>query len=165
MGSSSMGPGMISTPVSLQQARESQLLQQMQSAVNSGQSSPDQLAKIKKGAKEFETLLLSGWLQQAEQSLATVPGAEDDDDAGARDQMMSLGVQTLAESMAANGGIGIAAMITRAMTAMAERTQAAGGPSGPAATGAEISPKNEPFPLNSTAGNADRMAVSRKGSK
>ena len=26
-------------------------------------------------------MLLSNWLQQAEQSMATVPGAEDDDDA------------------------------------------------------------------------------------
>ena len=166
MGSSTIGSGMINPQVSLQQARESQLLQQMQSAANSGQTSPGQLAKIKKGAQEFETLLLSGWLQQAEQSLATVPGTDDDeDDQDGRDQMMSLGVQQLAGSMAANGGIGIAAMITRAMTHMAEKTQAAEGTSGPTPLGAEISPKNEPFPLNSTAGNADRMAVSRKGSK
>ena len=130
-----------------------------------GQSGPDQMAKIEKGAKEFEALLLSGWLQQAEESLATVPGAEDDDDAGARDQMMSLGVQTLAESMTANGGIGIAAMITKAMSAMAEKAQPAGGPTLPTAPGAEFSPKNEQFPLNSKAGNADRMAVSRKGSQ
>ena len=126
MATSVTQPGMIGTQVSLEQARESQLLRQMQSAASSGQSGPGQMAKIEKGAKEFEALLLSGWLQQAEESLATVPGAEDDDDEGARDQMMSLGVQTLAESMTANGGIGIAAMITKAMSAMAEKAQPAG---------------------------------------
>ena len=37
--------------------------------------------KIEKGAKEFEAMLLGSWLQQAEQSMATVPGAEDEEDA------------------------------------------------------------------------------------
>ena len=56
-------------------------------------------SKIEKSAREFESMLLSNWLQQAEQSMASVPGAEDDEDAGARDQMMSLGVQSLATAM------------------------------------------------------------------
>jgi hypothetical protein len=61
------------------------------------------MTQDRKGAKEFEAMLLSTWLQQAEQSFATVPGAEDDDDAAGRDQMMSLGVQSLAD---VDGGIG-----------------------------------------------------------
>jgi Rod binding domain-containing protein len=73
------------------------------------------MAKIEKSAKEFESMLLSTWLQQAEQSMATVPGAEDDEDAAGRDQMMSLGVQSLATAMAASGGIGIASMIAKAL--------------------------------------------------
>ena len=79
----------------LQPARTA-LLQQIQSAAGSGDD-----AKIEKGAKEFEAMLLGSWLQQAEQSLATVPGADDDEDAAGRDQMMSLGVQSLANA----GGI------------------------------------------------------------
>ncbi len=70
---------------------------------------------------EFESMLLSTWLQQAEQSMATVPGAEDDDDAAGRDQMMSMGVQSLANSMAASGGIGIAKMVAKAMHAQVDK--------------------------------------------
>jgi Rod binding domain-containing protein len=98
------------------------MIQQM----NSPRSASDD-AKIAKGSKEFEAILVGSWLQQAEQSFATVPGADDDQDAGG-EQMMSLGVQTLATSMAASGGIGIGKMIAKAMHANAEKAnvQAAG---------------------------------------
>ncbi len=101
---------------SLLQAREQNALHQVQSA-QSGKSD----TKIDKSAKEFESMLLSNWLQQAEQSMASVPGADDDEDAGARDQMMSLGVQSLATSMTNSGGIGIAAMISKALHSVADR--------------------------------------------
>jgi Rod binding domain-containing protein len=119
MGSSMIGPGAINTQVSIQQAQESQMLQQ----VNSAKAANDS-AKIEKGAKQFEAMLLSSWLQQAEKSFATVPGADDDDeDAAGRDQMMSMGVQSLAESMVASGGIGIAKMIAKAMEATANKAE------------------------------------------
>ena len=79
--------------------------------------------KIEKGAKEFESILIGSWLQQAEQSFATVPGADDDEDPG-REQMMSLGVQTLSTSMTASGGIGIAKMVAKAMHAAADKANA-----------------------------------------
>jgi Rod binding domain-containing protein len=66
---------------------------------------------------------VGSWLQQAEQSFATLPGAEDDEDPG-HDSMMSLGVQTLSTSMAASGGIGIAKMIAKAMHAAADKATA-----------------------------------------
>jgi Rod binding domain-containing protein len=100
------------------QAREQQALHQIQSA--QGDKSD---AKIEKSAREFESMLLSNWLQQAEQSMASVPGADDDEDAGAREQMMSLGVQSLATAMAASGGIGIAAMIAKALHSAADSQQ------------------------------------------
>ena len=103
---------------SLLQAREQNALHQIHSA-QGGKSD----TKIDKSAKEFESMLLSNWLQQAEQSMASVPGAEDDEDAGARDQMMSLGVQSLATSMTNSGGIGIAAMISKALHSVADRQQ------------------------------------------
>jgi Rod binding domain-containing protein len=80
-------------------------------------------AKIEKGAREFESILIGSWLQQAEQSFATVPGADDDEDPG-REQMMSLGVQTLSTSMTASGGIGIAKMVAKAMHAAADKANA-----------------------------------------
>ena len=81
-------------------------------------------SKIEKSARDFESMLLSNWLQQAEQSMASVPGADDDEDAGTREQMMSLGVQQLATSIAASGGLGIGKMIAKAMHANADKANA-----------------------------------------
>ncbi len=106
-----ISPASLAAQSSLLQAREDRMLGQMQSLKSGG----DDDGKIEKGAMEFESMLLSTWLQQAEQSMATVPGAEDDEDASGRDQMMSMGVQSLANSMAASGGIGIAKMVAKAM--------------------------------------------------
>lgn len=115
-----MSPASLAAQSSLLQAREDRMLGQMQSLKSGG----DANGKIEKGAREFESMLLSTWLQQAEQSMATVPGAEDDDDAAGRDQMMSMGVQSLANSMAASGGIGIAKMVAKAMHAHVDKAAA-----------------------------------------
>ena len=103
---------------SLLEAREQSALHQLQTA-SGGKSD----AKIEKSAREFESMLLSNWLQQAEESMASVPGADDDEDAGARQQMMSLGVQSLATAMTASGGIGIAKMISKALHSAADGQQ------------------------------------------
>jgi Rod binding domain-containing protein len=117
-----IGLSSVSSQVSLQQERETQLLQQMNSLKGTNQD-----AKIEKSARQFEAMLLSNWLQQAEQSFATVPGVDDDDDGDGKSQLMSLGVQSLADSLAASGGIGIAAMISKALHATAEKAQAESG--------------------------------------
>ena len=65
---------------SLVQSREDHVLHQIQSGEKDGDD-----ARIEKGAKEFESILLNSWLQQAEKSMATVPGAEDDEDAAGTD--------------------------------------------------------------------------------
>jgi Rod binding domain-containing protein len=111
--------GSQATQTTLLEASQDRMLQQLKSSKS---QIDDQ--RIDKGAKEFEAMLLSSWLQQAEQSMATVPGAEDDEDAAGREQMMSLGVQSLATSMAASGGIGIASMIAKAMHANAAKAEA-----------------------------------------
>ena len=121
MGSSAIGPGSPATQTSLLQVREDQMLRQLQSARSAGKDD----ARIQKSAKEFEAMLLGSWLQQAEQSFATIPGAEDDEDAAGRDQMMSLGVQSLSQAMADSGGIGIAKMIAKALEAADARTEGA----------------------------------------
>lgn len=100
------------------ESRQDRILQQMKSPTAAKDD-----AKIEKGAKEFESILVGSWLQQAEQSFATLPGAEDDQDPG-HDSMMSLGVQTLSTSMTASGGIGIARMIAKAMHAQADKANA-----------------------------------------
>jgi Rod binding domain-containing protein len=107
--------GSMSPQQSVLQARQDQLVQQMQS--------PDRLsdAKIDKGSQEFESILLGSWLQQAEQSFTTLPGADDDDKDVASDSVMSFGVEALSTAMAASGGIGIAKMVAKAMHAAADK--------------------------------------------
>jgi Rod binding domain-containing protein len=103
------------------QTREDLLIRQMKAPASGSDD-----AKIQKGSKEFEAILVGSWLQQAEQSFATVPGADDDQDPGG-EQMMSLGVQQLATAMAASGGLGIGKMIAKAMHANAEKANAQAG--------------------------------------
>lgn len=119
---------------SLLQSREDHMIRQL----NSVRASNDD-AKIDKSAQEFESMLLSTWLQQAEQSMATVPGADDDSDdsGGLKDQMMSLGVQSLSTSLAASGGIGIGKMIAHALHAAADHRKAEEGQSSQAVTSGE----------------------------
>jgi Rod binding domain-containing protein len=110
--------GLANAQTSALQVREDSLIQQSKAPASGTDD-----AKIEKGAKEFEAILVGSWLQQAEQSFATLPGGEDDQDVG-RGQMMSLGVQTLATSLSASGGLGIGKMIAKAMHANAEKASA-----------------------------------------
>jgi len=117
MGTNLIGPGALSGQTSLQQVQEMQLMQQVQ-----GLRPGSDDARINKSAKDFEAMLLGTWLRQAEASFATVPGADsDDDDAANKDQMMSFGVQSLAQSMVDAGGIGIAKMIATALHRQADK--------------------------------------------
>jgi Rod binding domain-containing protein len=73
-------------------------------------------AKIEKSAKDFESILLSNWLQQAEQSFGSLPGAEDEDDADSgKEQFQGIAMQSLGASLTASGGIGIAKMIAKSL--------------------------------------------------
>ena len=70
-------------------------------------------AKIEKAGKDFESILLGTWLQQAENSFAKVPGGDDEDDQDpGKDQFQGIAMQALAGSLTKSGGIGIAKMIT-----------------------------------------------------
>jgi Rod binding domain-containing protein len=128
MGSNSIAGSLASqAQTSLMQAQEDHLVRQV-TAAQAGKED----GRIEKSSREFEAMLLSNWLQQAEQSMASVPGAEDDDDSSSgRDQMMSLGVQSLATSLASSGGIGIAAMIAKALHSAADTAQPTAGSSAP----------------------------------
>jgi len=102
------------------------LLQLQEARVVQKGAAPKKLtddAKIDKSAQQFEAILVGTWLNEAQQSFASVPGGDTDRDAGG-DQMMSLGVQSLSTSMAASGGLGIGKMIAKAMHAAADREKA-----------------------------------------
>jgi Rod binding domain-containing protein len=111
-----MGMGSLSAQTTMLQMGEDRMIQGMKSSKGAIDS-----AKIDRGAKEFEAVLVGSWLQQAEQSFATIPGADDDNQDVGKDSMMSFGVQSLASSMAASGALGIGKMIAKAMHAAADK--------------------------------------------
>jgi Rod binding domain-containing protein len=79
-------------------------------------SSSIENSKIDKAAKDFESILLSNWLQQAEQSFASLPGSEEDEDADSgKEQFQGIAMQSLGASLVASGGIGIAKMIAKSL--------------------------------------------------
>ena len=81
----------------------------------------DSPSRISSASKEFESLLLGQWLQGAETSFGSVPGGDDDQDAGDA-QMKSFGVQQLAKAITEAGGIGIAGIISKHLASSAART-------------------------------------------
>jgi len=92
----------------LQRTHDEQAIRDLQS------SSSGHPKKIAQSARAFESLLIGKWLEAAEESLATVPGGDpDEQEQGALHQFSALGMQSLAESISAAGGLGIAKMLTQ----------------------------------------------------
>jgi Rod binding domain-containing protein len=109
------------------QAQTGTLLSQAEAGSNSKQD-----AKIDKAAQDFESILLTSWLQKAESSFGSVPGGdEDDSEDGGNDsdpgkgQLQAIAVQALGGALAADGGIGIARMIATHLKAAAHKQAAA----------------------------------------
>ena len=71
--------------------------------------------KVAESARAFESLLIGKWLEAAEESLATVPGGDPDQEEGALHQFSVLGMQSLAESVTAGGGFGIAKLLLKSL--------------------------------------------------
>jgi Rod binding domain-containing protein len=70
--------------------------------------------KIEKSSKDFESILLGSWLQQAEQSFGSVPGEDADEDADSgKEQFQGIAMQSLGASLTASGGIGIAKIVAK----------------------------------------------------
>lgn len=72
------------------------------------------LTKGAKAARDFEAQLIGSLLASYEKTFATLPG---ESDVAGSDNYNYLGTQALASALAAGGGFGIAAMITRSMEA------------------------------------------------
>jgi Rod binding domain-containing protein len=95
------------------QAQTDELLKRAGKAVGADREA----AKVDKAGKDFETILLGNWLQQAENSFASVPGGDGDDSDAGKDQFQGLAMQALAGSLTRSGGIGIAKMVTEHLRA------------------------------------------------
>jgi Rod binding domain-containing protein len=93
-------------------------------------------SKIEKSAKDFESILLGSWLQQAERSFASLPGGDDDGDADTgKEQFQGIAMQSLGEAMTAAGGIGIAKIIAKQLHKAADVEGAVAAKIPPAPTG------------------------------
>lgn len=100
------------------------LLNRARSSVKDATPNSREDAKIDKAGKDFESILLGNWLQQAEQSFAKVPGGDgEEDDDSSKDQFQGIAMQALAGSLTASGGIGIARMITQRLHAASQPQQ------------------------------------------
>ncbi len=99
----------------------------MQAADKLKNTDPTNAAKIQKSAREFEAVLLSHWLEQAEQSFASVPGSDEDRGADpGRDQFHAIAMQAVGSALTGgHGGLGIAAMVARHLEAQAAHKAAA----------------------------------------
>jgi Rod binding domain-containing protein len=71
------------------------------------------LGRGAKAAEEFEAHLIGSMLESMEKTFATLPGQ----DMPGADNYNYLGTQALSEALAAKGGFGIAAMISRHLPA------------------------------------------------
>jgi len=112
--------GIVTPAVSLSEIRSAQVAEKLK---NTGSGSS---AKIQKSAREFEAVLLSHWLEQAEQSFASVPGSDQDSDADpGRDQFHAIAMQAVGSALTGgHGGLGIAAMVAKHLEAQTARKDA-----------------------------------------
>jgi Rod binding domain-containing protein len=72
-------------------------------------------SKIDKSSKDFESILLGSWLQQAEQSFGSLPGEDAEDSDTGKEQFQGIAMQSLGASLTSSGGIGIAKMIAKSL--------------------------------------------------
>jgi Rod binding domain-containing protein len=98
-------------------------LQPVSQLAASGAAAPhDNLAKVRKGATDFEALLLTQMLRSAREAGGTgLTGGGDDDSDEANSSLVELGEQQFAQALASNGGLGIAKMVVAGLTNHADR--------------------------------------------
>jgi Rod binding domain-containing protein len=99
---------------SLTQVKGDELMQSLRN-----HTTLDKSAKIDKAARDFESILVGQWLEQAEKSFATMPGMDPDEKSdSAHGHFQSIACQSLAEGLSQRGGFGIAAMISKQLKAV-----------------------------------------------
>jgi Rod binding domain-containing protein len=106
---------LITPAVSLSDLRGTEAAEKLKNA------DPANAAKIQKSAREFEAVLLSHWLEQAEQSFASVPGSDQDPDQDpGKDQFHAIAMQAVGGALTGgHGGLGIAALVAKHLQAQA----------------------------------------------
>ncbi len=80
--------------------------------VSVGTASDPSPSKLRKVAQEFESQLLAELLRHMQVNAGLLPGPEE---SGANEQYQNMATQAVADSMAGNGGLGIANSIVIAL--------------------------------------------------
>ncbi len=113
-----MSSNIILPPVSLSEVRGTQAADKLKNA-------DPRSGKIEKSAKEFEAVLLSHWLEQAERSFASVPGSDSDPNADpGKDQFHAIAMQAVGTALAGSrGGLGIATMVAKHLERQASQNE------------------------------------------
>jgi Rod binding domain-containing protein len=134
--------GIVLPPVNISDLRGTDAANKLKASTHGGN------AKVEKSAKEFEAVLLSHWLDQAQQSFATVPGSDKDEESDpGRDQFHSLAMQAVGTALSGGrGGLGIAAMVAKHLEKKAAADQSISH---------EIKHLDRPFLLGATAGDPE----------
>jgi Rod binding domain-containing protein len=83
------------------------------------QHMPDQQAKVKRAASDFEGMLIEQMLRSARESASA--GSEEADGGDQNSAVMELSEQQFAQSLAHSGGLGIAKMVVAGLSKDANR--------------------------------------------
>jgi Rod binding domain-containing protein len=124
------------TSQDLNQAKSAQAMRVLKGQVQNADA-----GKIDKAAKDFESILLDEWLEKAEKSFATVPGADQSENTDpGHDQFQSIGCEFLSGALTRAGGIGIASMISKRLKATEASHAASEAALNPGNQAAEVTP-------------------------
>lgn len=74
-------------------------------------------AEVEKSAREFESILVTQWLQQAQEAFASVPGSDREHKEVGHDQFQSIALTALSSTICGTKhGLGISSMIVKYLT-------------------------------------------------
>ena len=116
----------ISSPTAPTSALETQTDRLTRNPVAKSASQTDRA--IEKSAKDFESILIGQWLQGAEHTFATVPGGDDEDQDPGKEQLQGIAMQSLATSLTASGGLGLAKLVAKGLHQASSATDPTGPP-------------------------------------
>lgn len=96
------------------------------SATDASPADSPQVAKVRKAAAEFESMLLQNWWGSMKESGF---GGDDDSTDPGKDTLDQLGMQAMCAAVAKGGGLGIAAILVRSVLSKNEEAKASQAPS------------------------------------
>lgn len=103
------------------QSPQSHPAQAAASAANASPADSPQVAKVRKAAAEFESMLLQNWWGSMKESGF---GGDDDSTDPGKDTLDQLGMQAMCAAVAKGGGLGIAAILVRSVLSKAQESGA-----------------------------------------